>query len=196
MRWIGLTGGIGSGKSTVAQLLRNNGIAVIDADEVAHMVTKKSGPGFGPVVSEFGPDIVGADGEIDRRKLGQVVFANAVKLEKLEKILHPLIAAKVKELREDLAQKGRMFAVYDVPLLFEKKMQKQFDEIIVVFCSTDNQIRRAMERTGLSEKEIRERLMAQIPLTEKLKEASRMIENDGTLAELEARVKKLAASFK
>ncbi|OQW47286.1 MAG: hypothetical protein A4S09_15950 [Proteobacteria bacterium SG_bin7] len=196
MKWIGLTGGIGSGKSTVAEILRNNGIDVIDADAVAREVTEKSGPGFGPVVSAFGKEVVNLQGGLDRRRLGEIVFSDKKKLEKLEGILHPLVKERVAKLRTDLEKKGKRFAVYDVPLLFEKNMQGQFSDIIVVSCSVETQVMRSLARGTLEEKEIRSRISAQIPLSQKVKNANYVIANEGTREDLEEQVEELVKKLK
>lgn len=192
MKWIGLTGGIGSGKSTVAEILKENGVSVVDADVVAREVTQKTGPGFSPVVQEFGQEILNAQGELDRRKIAEIVFRDPKKLLKLEAILHPLVGAEVKKRRAQLESKGCEFAVYDVPLLFEKKLNTQFDAVVVVNCSLDTQIKRTVARSGLTEREVRDRIAAQVPLSEKVKQADYVIENEGSLAELKIQVSELS----
>lgn len=192
MKWIGLTGGIGSGKSSAAEILRDNGIDVIDADAIARQVTEKSGPGFDPVVALFGREILDSKGGLDRRRLGEIVFADKKKLEKLEHLLHPLVKAQVAKIRADLEKKEKKIAVYDVPLLFEKNMQDQFDMIIVVTCSVETQVKRSLARGTLSEKEIRARIAAQIPLSEKVKKADHVIANESTREDLKKQVGDLA----
>jgi dephospho-CoA kinase len=188
MKWIGLTGGIGSGKSTVAEILRDNGVAVVDADAVARELTEKTGPGFGPVVKEFGPGIVNSAGEIDRRKLGEIVFADQKKLEKLESILHPLVSEQVKKIRMGLESQGYDYAVYDVPLLYEKKLEKNFDAVIVVSTSVETQVKRTLGRGNISESEVRARIKSQVPLVEKVKKGHHVIDNEGSREELKKQV--------
>lgn len=196
MKWIGLTGGIGSGKSTVAEILRDNGFDVVDADAVAREVTEKSGPGFDLVVRSFGKEVVNSQGQLDRRKLGEIVFADKKKLEKLEHLLHPLVKERVGKVRGELEKRGKKAAVYDVPLLFEKNMQDQFDKIIVVNCSVETQVKRTLKRGSLDEKEIRSRIAAQIPLSEKVKDADHVILNEGTPEDLRKQVDELAKKLR
>lgn len=121
MKWIGLTGGIASGKSTVAQLLRDAQIPVIDADEIARGVVAQGGEGLTKVVSHFGQQILNSDGSLNRKKLGQKVFGRPEELRVLENILHPLVKAETTRRRQSLEQQNLPVAIYDVPLLFEKK---------------------------------------------------------------------------
>lgn len=178
MKWIGLTGGIASGKSTVSRMLKAKGIPVIDADEIAKDVVKAGSPGLKAVVQDFGPDILMRDGSLDRRKLGELVFGRADLLRRLEGLLHPLIQAETLKRRQQLEEKGEMLAVYDIPLLFEINAQKQFDYIVVVSCKPEQQKVRLGLRNAFNEKEIEERLAAQIPLPVKEQEADFVVHND------------------
>lgn len=191
MKWYGITGGIASGKSTVSQKLRNLGFKVVDADQLARDVVVKGSPGLQSVVERFGADVLGSTGELDRKKLGAKVFGKPQDLLDLENILHPLIKQETAKQREALAKAGEAFAFYDVPLLFEKKMEPLFDGIVVVSASEADQIQRMKSRDGLSNAEISQRLSSQIPLNEKVKKAHFVIHNDGDISKLDAQVKEL-----
>jgi dephospho-CoA kinase len=185
MKWIGLTGGIASGKSTAAVILKKMGFAVVDADQIAREVVAKGSPGLKSVVGAFGSEVLSADKQLDRKKLSEIVFKNKSMLEKLETILHPLIQEKVRNHRQNLETSGHKIAFYDVPLLFEKNLMKQFDQIVVIATSEQNQIARLKSRNNLSDEQIKDRLKNQIPMTEKLKRADFVINNNGSEIELE-----------
>ena len=184
MKWYGLTGGIASGKSSVSQILKDEGIAVVDADLIARQVVEAGTAGLKAVVAQFGADVLYPDGSLDRKKLGQRVFGSPEKLLLLESILHPLVKQETLKQRQGYHAEGREFSFYDVPLLFEKKMQSDFDGILVVTASDDLQRRRMKSRDGLSDAEIENRLRAQLPLSEKIKQATWVIENHGSLQDL------------
>ena len=133
MQWIGLTGGIATGKSTAAEILRKLGYPVIDADAVSRQAVGPGTMGLQEVVRTFGQDVLLADGSLDRKKMATAVFDNPQLREKLEIILHPLIQAEVARQRQELEKNGHQLAIYDVPLLFEKNLDNQFDQIILVY---------------------------------------------------------------
>jgi dephospho-CoA kinase len=191
MKWIGLTGGIASGKSSVAKIIAQKGIPVIDADEIARFVVKKGSPGLAQVVAHFGSSILNQQGELDRAALAQLVFGDQKKLFELENILHPLIKQEVREQRQVLEKAQTHLAFYDVPLLFEKNMQKDFDEIVLVTTSRDLQLSRMQARDGFSFEQAEARLKNQIPLSEKEAQATRVIYNNGNLHDLELATNKL-----
>ena len=178
MIWIGLTGGIACGKSTVAQALVQHSYPLVDADELARVVVEPGSPGLEAVSQAFGPDILNSDGSLDRRKLGQKIFAQTELRKKLEAILHPLIRTEVQARRSQLEQQGHAVAFYDIPLLFETKAQGQFDKIVVVTCSPEEQRKRLHVRDGLSDDEITKRLAAQMPLVIKEEQADFVFHND------------------
>ena len=188
MKWIGLTGGLASGKSTVAQILKKRGLIVLDADQVARDVLKKNGVGYAETLRTFGQDLKQADGEIDRQKLAQIVFQNKEDLLRLEKIIHPLVQSEVQKQKADLEKQGIAWAFYDVPLLFEKNLEDQFDQIVVVGCDLATQKKRAQSRNSWSESEVEARLLSQVPLLEKMKKADFIILNEGSLPDLEKSV--------
>lgn len=191
MKWIGLTGGIATGKSTVSRILVESGCPVVDADQLAREVVAVGSPGLLKTVEEFGTDILLDDGQLDRKKLGQLIFSNPEKRARLEKIIHPLVRALAKQKRNDLERAGYSLAFYDVPLLFEKQMQSQFDIIVVVGCSAELQVKRLMEREGLTKDEADRRVQSQISISDKIKWANEVLDNSGTIENLRAQVKDL-----
>lgn len=184
MRWLGLTGGIASGKSTVSSLLREAGIPVLDADQLAHQVVAKGTPGLKSVVEAFGEGILLEDQSLDRRKLGQLVFSHPERLRKLEEITHPLIQQETQLWRQNLEQQNVELAIYDIPLLFETKSQDNFDAIIVVTCTLAQQKERLLARNQLTPAEIEARLSVQIPLPYKEEQADFVLRNNGEKASL------------
>lgn len=187
MKWIGLTGGLASGKSTVARLLRAKGYPVIDADEIAKNVVAPGTKGLAEVLAEFGKDLRLPDGSLDRNALGQRVFGLPDRLLKLESIIHPLVQAEASARRKAFASQGFRLAFYDVPLLFEKNLTG-FDAVVVVSAPEDLRRVRVASRDGLSAADITKRLAAQTPLAEKEARADIVLKNDGDLASLEAQV--------
>lgn len=161
---------------------------MIDADQLARQAVQSGTPGFEQVVRAFGRDVVGSDGELDRKKIGRMVFADPSLLAKLETIVHPRVRELAAAERKRLSDEGCKAAFYDVPLLFEKKMQNLFDCVIAVVCDPKVQIERLMARDGLSQEEAERRLAAQLPITEKAKMADEVIHNEGTLEDLNKNV--------
>lgn len=183
MRVVGLTGGIGSGKSTVAALLRGLGAPVIDSDELARRVLAPGQPGLREVRAAFGPEAVAADGSLDRAAVGRRVFADPQARRRLEAITHPRIAALRDERIAQLRAAGAPACVLDIPLLFEAGIDAEglCDEIWVVAASVRTQVDRVMARDGLDEAAVRQRLAAQWPLAEKVERADVVIDNEGDL---------------
>lgn len=196
MRWIGLTGGIATGKSTVSNWLKTHGYAVIDADELARLVVAPGSEGLRQIVSHFGAEILDDDGNLDRRKLGALVFADREKLLDLENMIHPLVQAQVQSMRNRYEREGREFVFYDVPLLYEKKLQDQFDHIIVVHADEETQKARMRARDALSENEIESRLRNQLPMAEKIKVAHSVVDNNGSREDLERRLIELVKQLR
>lgn len=191
MLWLGLTGSIGSGKSTVSELLRAKGVPVVDADQLAREVIQSGSPGESKVLKNFGTDVVDANGHLDRKKMASVVFSNPEKLRLLESIIHPLVQEKTKQLRSDLERDGHRLAFYDVPLLFEKKLEPQFDGLVVVFADLETCIRRVMARSGWSREEATSRIRNQLSIEEKMRKSHWVVQNNGTKEELVVEVEKL-----
>ncbi|KIP21621.1 dephospho-CoA kinase [Anoxybacillus ayderensis] len=183
MLTIGLTGGIASGKSTVAAMFRDLHIPVIDADEIAHRVTAINGEAYKPIVEVFGRDILEANGAIDRRKLGTIVFDDEQKRKQLNAIVHPLVRKHMLQQKEQYAKQKEKAVVLDIPLLFESKLEHLVDRILVVYVDEQTQLHRLCERNGFSVEEARARMKAQMPLEEKRKKADAVIDNNGTIEE-------------
>ncbi|CAL9242207.1 unnamed protein product [Arabidopsis halleri] len=184
MRIVGLTGGIASGKSTVSKLFKASGIPVVDADVVARDVLKKGSSGWKRVVAAFGEEILLPSREVDRPKLGQIVFSSDSKRQLLNKLMAPYISSGI--FWEILKQwvSGAKVIVVDIPLLFEVKMDKWTKPIVVVWVSQETQLKRLMERDGLSEEDARNRVMAQMSLDSKRSKADVVIDNNGSLDDL------------
>ncbi len=178
MKWVGLTGGIACGKSTVSRKLVERAIPVIDADEIAKEVVKSGSPGLRSIIREFGENILLEDGNLDRRKLGQLVFGNPDLLHKLESITHPLIREETRRLRRNYENLGEPLVIYDIPLLFETKAKDQFDKIIVISCTREQQRERLRRRNHLSEEENEMRIASQIPIKFKEEKADFVLYNN------------------
>ena len=169
MKWVGLTGGIASGKSSVSKVLREMSYPVIDADVLAHEVLKLGTEGLRQVTSAFGPEILKKNGELDRKKMGEIVFSDQEKRLQLEALIHPLVRDLQMKKRNELEQKNTEIAFYDVPLLFEKNLESQFYKVIVVYSSNNTQLERLKLRDGISDEEALARLNSQMDIEEKKK---------------------------
>lgn len=188
--WIGITGSIGTGKSTFSEILREKGFFVLDADVLAKRNLEKTSSAFGKIVAEFGSEILDSQGNIDRAALAQIVFSDRERLEKLESITHPEIRIVVDKEKDEHKKNNQKYLFYDVPLLFEKNMDKSFDLVVMVTCSSENQIKRIKARNNWSDEEIKKRLAVQLPLAVKESRAHVLINNDGDKAQLEIEVGK------
>jgi dephospho-CoA kinase len=191
MKWTGLTGSIATGKSTAKKLIESLGYPVIDADQISHKLSERGERGYIEILSQFGSDILNTDLSIDRKKLGQMIFNNARLKSQLEAILHPMIQAEVKDLRNKYEEQGAPLCFYDVPLLFEKNLQAHFDATVLVWCDSRVQLVRLMKRNQLTEEEALLRVNNQWPLVEKVKRADYCIDNSGDFNDLEKQLKKL-----
>ena len=185
---VGLTGGIGAGKSTVADMFSKLGAVVIRSDELARQVIEPNTPGFQKVLSRFGNQILQENGSIDRQKLAQIVFNDQNSLKDLEEIIHPLVRNKTNELISSQTQET--IVVNEVPLLLEKKMEKMFDFLVVVISSEKNRINRLQKR-GISEPEAKKRMSLQVSDEARKSSADFLITNDGNIEQLEADVAKV-----
>lgn len=181
IRIFGLTGGLASGKSSVAAHWRSRGLPVIDADALAREVVAPGSGALDEIVQAFGPTMV-KDGELDRRRLAAVVFSNPEARRQLESITHPRIERRRAELLADLRARGEPLACYEVPLLFEKGMEVRLRPVVVVTLPESLQVARARARDGSSEDEVRARLAAQLPLETKAARADHVIDNSGSPA--------------
>jgi len=190
---IGLTGGIGSGKSAVAALFAKRGIAVIDTDEIAHELTRPGGAAIEPIRAAFGAGAIGADGALDRARMRKRVFGNLAEKKKLEAILHPFI-------REESLRRGERadsaYAILVVPLLAEGGIDRsRYQRVLVVDCAEAQQIERVMRRSGLPEKEVRDILASQVTRKQRLALADDVIDNRGPPEALEAQVTRLNEKY-
>jgi dephospho-CoA kinase len=181
MRVIGLTGGIGSGKSTVARMLGELGAPVIDADQLAREVVEPGRPALGELARAFGSGILDERGALDRKKLGALVFADEAKRRALNAIVHPAIARVTQERLAELRARGEPLAIYEAALLVENKTHLGLDGLIVVSADPARQRERVAARDALAAGEVDARLRAQAPLDDKLRAATWIIDNDGPL---------------
>lgn len=183
---IGLTGGIGSGKSEVSKRLSARGAVVIDADKIAREVVEPGTPGLARVVETFGEEVLRPDGSLDREKLGSIVFADKEKLAALNAIVHPLVGERVAQLQNEAPDDA--IVVYDVPLLAENGLAKMYDVVIVVDAADEVRIARLAEHRGMAEADAKARIAAQASREDRLAVADIVIPNEGSLEELDARV--------
>ncbi|MBU1966411.1 MAG: dephospho-CoA kinase [Proteobacteria bacterium] len=178
---VGLTGGIACGKSTVARMLAEKGAVLIDFDEMAHAVEDSGGPVWREIVRHFGEEILHEDRTIDRRKLGETVFADREKRELLNRLVHPAIFEEwQRRLEEIRARHADAIIVSDIPLLVEAGLKEMVDLVLLVYITPEEQIRRVMARDGFSREEAERRLAAQMPIEEKLRWADIIIHNEGS----------------
>ena len=188
MRVIGLTGGIASGKSTVSNLFKISGVPVIDADLVARQVVEKGTVGLSALVNRFGEAILNTDGTLNRTELGTRMFSEEEIRSEVNDILQPLIRQEITSRIQAYKDQGKALIVLDVPLLFEMHYENLCDDIIVVAVSVETQIARMEKRNGYTRQEALERIQSQMPLEEKVKRATIVWSNEGTLQELEQKV--------
>jgi len=191
MKVIGLTGGIGSGKSTVSQFLAELGAVILNADEVGHEAFKPDTEIWREVVATFGRQIVTPNGNIDRKKLGNIVFGNPESLSRLNQIMHPRMYALAKAQLEEYRQQGTRVVVLEAPLLLEAGWTSLVDEVWVTTAPEATVLKRLEERTGLSQAESLARIRSQLPSAERVRHAAVVINTDCDLDELKSRVKEL-----
>ncbi|MBA7602567.1 Dephospho-CoA kinase [subsurface metagenome] len=191
MKVIGLTGGIGSGKSTVSQFLAELGAVIVDADRVGHEAFKPNTDVWREVVAAFGRQILTTNGDVDREKLGETVFANPESLLRLNQIMHPRIYEMVKARLEEYRRQGVSVVVLEAPLLIEAGWSSLVDEVWVTVAPESTVLRRLKERAGLSEQQSLARIHSQLPSEERIKHADVVIDNDCSLNELKAKVREL-----
>jgi dephospho-CoA kinase len=192
---VALTGGIASGKSHVLAAFAAREVPTIDADLLAHAVVAAGTPAAQAIERRFGRDVVGADGEINRRKLGGVVFNDANARRDLEAIVHPAVYSAIRRWFEMLPASTPL-AVADIPLLYETGHERDFDVVVVAACEPDEQIRRVMTRDGLTEAEARSRVAAQLPIGEKVSRADYVVWTTGTHEATSKRVGEVAEEMK
>jgi dephospho-CoA kinase len=190
---LGLTGGIASGKSTVAAMLRETGFPVLDADLLAHKLTEPGQPAFEEIVRKFGPLVLNTDNRIDRPKLAAVVFADRARLAQLNAIVHPYVEQAIARQFAEWEQGGTYNAAFvEAALLVESGYDKRLDGLVVAWCKPEQQLERLRAR-GLTEEEARRRIGAQLPVAEKLLQATVRIDCSGLLEDTRRQVEALAA---
>lgn len=194
---VGLTGGIASGKSEASRILKKLGAYIIDADEIAHALLEPNTQTWKEVVKLFGTGILRPDQSIDRAMLGRIVFDDPQKLAGLNAILHPSVFAEKERRQKAIAAADpQAVIIFDVPLLIETKAHEKMDKVVVVAVDHKTQIRRLMERNGLSKQEAQKRINAQIPLNEKTKYADYLVNSEESLATMEIRVRQIFEELK
>lgn len=190
MRKIGLTGGIGSGKSTASKIISSFGIPVIDADQISRSILAPFSPHIGKVSAIFGKEVLDAQGNVDRAKLADRIFSSAKDKKKLEDLIHPLVREEIMRQIQHAEEAGEKLVVLDIPLLFEAGYwREQVDEIWLMDVPENIQIQRLKERDHLTEEEIKQRILAQWPIQKKREGATQIIENTGTVQQLEEKIK-------
>lgn len=194
-RTIGLTGGIGSGKSTVTALLRRRGVPVLDADQIVRDLERPGAEGLRRLVEAFGPGILQPSGELDRGALGRLVFADREARRQVEAILHPLVRERMAAAQADAAARGAPVVVHDIPLLFEARDPSGFDATVLVYAPPEVQRRRLIEQRGMTPADVDARMRAQLPMEEKRRLATYVIDNSGSLEDLEAEVDRVWAEI-
>ncbi len=193
----GLTGGIASGKTTVARMFAKEGARVIDLDELSRWVVEPHKPAWHDIVRRFGKTILREDGTIDRIRLGSIVFADPKKRKALEKIVHPRVLEAYEEnLTRIIEDEPKAIVIADVPLLAETKMEGRFDKVIVVYVPPEFQMTRLAQRNGLSRQAALDRLKSQISMEEKTRLADFVIDNRGSLEETRRQVKRVCQALK
>ncbi|MFF9348530.1 dephospho-CoA kinase [Streptomyces sp. NPDC014734] len=190
---VGLTGGIGAGKSEVSRLLVGHGAVLIDADRIAREVVEPGTPGLAAVVEAFGTDVLTAEGALDRPKLGSIVFSDPERLAVLNAIVHPLVGARSAELERAAGEDA--IVVHDVPLLTENGLAPLYDLVVVVDAGPGTQLDRLVRLRGMTESEARARMSAQATREERRAVADLIVDNDGPLAELEPQVRAVWAEL-
>lgn len=190
---VGLTGGIGSGKSSAARLFAEWGAGVIDVDDISHALTRPGGAAIAAIRDAFGPEAIASDGSLDRARMRERVFADAGAKSRLEAILHPLIGLQA---REQVAHAAQPYVMLVVPLLLERDTYRDvIQRVVVVDCTEQTQIDRTMRRSGLTQAAVRAIMSAQLPRTDRLAKADDVINNDGDEAQLRRQVAALHARY-
>ena len=187
LRVFGLTGGIGSGKSAVARNLRARGLPVVDADQLARAAVARGGAGLAQIVARFGPEVLTVSGELARSLLAQLVFADREARGALDAIVHPIVRALAAERFAEIASRGEALACYEVPLLYEVGLEGTYQPVVVVTAPLALRKSRLATRDGFDAAQIEARLAAQLPLEEKVRRADYVLDNSGSLDELDER---------
>jgi len=196
VRRVGLTGGIATGKSHVRARLESLGVPTVDADRLARDAVAPGSAGLAAVVRRFGTEVCDADGTLNRKKVGAIVFHDPQARRDLEQIVHPYVRERTERWFSSLDPERVPFAVADIPLLFEAHREPDFDAVIVTACEPATQLHRLMVRDGLAEPAARERIAAQWPLQEKIARANYVIRTDGSFADTNRQVDEIAARLR
>jgi dephospho-CoA kinase len=191
MKIVGLTGGIGTGKSTVSAMLRDLGATVIDADEATRAVQAPGSEGLRQLVAEFGDGILTAGGELDRARLADIAFNDPEARQRLNAIVHPLVRLWMAERQREAVERGDPLVVMDIPLLFEARGAGAFETVLLVYAPEELQLERLVELRGMPEDAARARIAAQLPIEEKRRLATHVIENTGSLDDLRRSVQQV-----
>lgn len=189
---IGITGIMGSGKTTIANILKKYNIPVIDADEISKKVTKKNGPAYYEIIKNFGYDILTTDGEIDRKKLAKIVFDDGDKRKLLENIIHPLVQKERNKILEEIKQKNPdSIVALDIPLLYEAGLEKTVDYVICAYTDIKTAYDRVKKRDKISKEDFFKRLKNQIPIDEKAKKSDFVVDTRKNIEEIELELKNI-----
>lgn len=191
---VGLTGGIACGKTTVARMFAELGIPVLEADSVAHALLEPGQPVYAAVVAEFGPQVLRTDGTVDRGRLGEIVFADRERLERLNQLVHPGVWEAIEHWFAEQAGRGARVALVEAALLVEASYHRQLDRLIVVWCRPEQQRERLLAR-GLSPQQAEQRIAAQMPLEEKCRLADDVVDCSGSLDQTRRQVAMLVAQL-
>lgn len=185
---IGLTGSIATGKSTVSRMLKQKGYPIVDADEISRLVVEPGSPVLNKIEEAFGSDVLLQNGSLNREKLGNLIFNDEEKRQKLNSIIHPAVRLEMLRQKEEWLEKGKTTIIMDIPLLFESNLQSYVDKIIVVSATPDIQKERLIARNGYSADEADARINSQLPIAEKENGADAVINNNGALEETESQL--------
>ncbi|EAD8868221.1 dephospho-CoA kinase [Listeria monocytogenes] len=185
---IGLTGSVATGKSTVSNLIQQAGIPLVDADIAARKVVEPGTEGLKEIVAYFGEEILLADGTLDRAKLGEIIFKDKEKREKLNEITHPRVKDYMLEARERFFRAGEELVFFDIPLLFESHLESLVDQIVVVWTTPETELKRLMERNNLTKEEALRRIESQMGIDEKARKADFVIDNNESLEKTQKQV--------
>jgi dephospho-CoA kinase len=180
---IGLTGSIASGKSTVSVMLEELGYPIVDGDKVARLVVEPGSETLRKIEALFGKEVILPDGTMDRGKVGELIFNDPASRKKLNDVIHPAIRMEMLRQRSEFLEQGHKTVIMDIPLLFESRLQHMVDKVLVVSVTEENQLKRLMERNGLTEKQARARIASQLPMSVKEEGADAVIYNNGTIEE-------------
>ncbi|NHC40860.1 dephospho-CoA kinase [Bacillus sp. MM2020_1] len=192
---IGLTGGIASGKSTVSNMFKEMDITVVDADVEARLAVMKGESAYFKIIAEFGEDILLDNGEIDRQRLGSIIFYQEEKRQILNEIVHPEVRKRMRDRVELAIKNSEEVVVLDIPLLFESKLTYMVDKTLLVYVNDEIQLKRLIERNNLSEGDARARISSQMPLSDKIKLADAVIDNNGSIADTKKQLLEILEQF-